>query len=158
MNCFKNIRTLIEQEKSAHKIAAAAALGTYIAFSPFMGFHTVMVVVLSWFFKLNGPFVFAVNFLINNPWTMGPVYFADYIFGHWLCGNWCMQMLPNPFFIEYITQYAQQYVPLPHFNFWTFMIGGNLLALLLATVAYLFVKYTVTLMQKDYKITLADAA
>ncbi len=58
------------KDRSPAKLAAAFCMGVYIAFSPFPGFHTAMVFVLSWMCHLNVGVVFASSCVINNPWTM----------------------------------------------------------------------------------------
>ena len=105
---------LVLQEKSAYKLAASCALGAYIAFSPFVGLHTVMVFAFSWLFALNSAVTWAVSVAINNPWTMMPVYGVDY-----LVGDWCAQYFG---------------ITLP--AGWAFLIGGNLLGLLIGVMLY----------------------
>ena len=105
---------LFMQEKSAYKLAASCALGAYIAFSPFVGLHTAMVFALSWLFTLNSTVTWAVSVAINNPWTMVPVYFSDYMVG------------------DKLAQFFGFTLPAS----WAFLIGGNLLGLIIGVMLY----------------------
>lgn len=143
---IKNLfKTLYSQLKSdlhcPHKMALSICMGIYIAFSPFIALHTVMVMLAAWLLPLNGAVMFAISNVINNPWTLIPVYGLDY-----LCGQTIFYWLGidgaalNPEWMNGINTYMQNYIALPHFSFWTFMVGGNVLGILVAVCAYPFVK------------------
>src|ERR1700691_57350 len=78
------IQQLLAQEQSPRKLALTCALGTYIGISPLVGLHTVMTFLFGWLFSLNIAALFTISVLINNPWTMVPVYSIDHLFGKWL--------------------------------------------------------------------------
>jgi uncharacterized protein (DUF2062 family) len=134
----KKLMLLIKAERSSHWLALSFSVGAYIAFSPYIGFHTVMALAAIYFFHLNGAAVFTASLLINNPWTMVPVYSADYIFGEWLCASvfpvtWAYA---NPGWMEWLNEPLVKYIGLPELSLWSFFVGGNALGLAVAFVAY----------------------
>jgi len=135
------IRDLLLYESSHHKLAVATALATYIAFSPFFGFHMIMSVVFGWIFRLNIPFLLAVGAVINNPLTMVPIYSSGYLMGHWLLhGQMGMPVMEvNPLWMAPINSFLHTYLGLFDVSFWALMVGGNILGVVLAVFVYPFV-------------------
>ena len=154
---YKKISAVVEKQKISNNnpknLTIAFCLGVYIAFSPFVGFHTIAGIVLSWIFKLNMPLVF-LGILINNPWTMLPIYSLDYGFGyytlHTLLGinlNWGVSIES---FYDMSSQLLNTWFGLNfngiiHLNnsfcsckicLVSFLIGGNILGVLAATISY----------------------
>jgi uncharacterized protein (DUF2062 family) len=126
------------QERSSKKLALSCAMGVFIAFSPFICFHTVMTFVLTWLMGLNLAATFAVSVLVNNPWTMLPIYSADYFFGefllHDLLGIDTVSM--NPAWMCWINEKLAYYCGIKDVSFWAFMIGGNVLGALITITLY----------------------
>ena len=82
---FKNFfEKLVLKERSPRILALSLCIGVYIAFCPFVGFHTVLVFALSWILSLNFSVTLASSVFVNNPWTMVPIYSVDYVFGDWI--------------------------------------------------------------------------
>lgn len=69
----ERLRALLTQGGDPHHLALAFAVGVAIAFSPFIGAHTLLAVVVVWIFRLNPMAVF-VGAFITNPWTFVPLY------------------------------------------------------------------------------------
>jgi uncharacterized protein (DUF2062 family) len=80
------IRSLFQLNDSPHKLAAAFAVGVFIAFSPTIGLHTVSCFLLAWVFRLNKLVVFS-GAMINNPWTMVPMFGFCLWFGTKIVGT-----------------------------------------------------------------------
>ncbi|MBF0317656.1 MAG: DUF2062 domain-containing protein [Nitrospirae bacterium] len=59
-------------EDSPMKVAVSFGIGTLIAFSPWVGLHTVLAIILAMAFKLNKVAVFTAAY-INNPFTLVPI-------------------------------------------------------------------------------------
>lgn len=129
---------LILNEQSSIKLARSFCVGIYIAFSPFIFFHTIMKVAASWIFRLNMATVFASSCLINNPWTMIPVYTGGYFFGEFVLGTLCKldTMSYNPNWMTGVNEILATYIGLPKIAFWSFLVGGNLLGIICALVFY----------------------
>lgn len=60
-------------DESPHGLAKAFAVGVFVAFTPFLGLHTLMVLFLAWVFRLNKLAALSGT-LVNNPWTIAFVY------------------------------------------------------------------------------------
>ncbi|HSW73826.1 MAG TPA: DUF2062 domain-containing protein [Candidatus Limnocylindria bacterium] len=135
---IQKIQFFALQERSCSKLALSCAVGVFIAFSPFMGFHTVMTFALTWLLGLNLAATFAVSCVVNNPWSMIPIYSADYLFGDALMRklfNLDMVSL-NPSWMSWVNEVLAKYCGLSDISFWSFMIGGNILGLMLAGITY----------------------
>lgn len=137
------LMTLVLKEQHSHKLAFAFCMGVYIAFSPFPGFHTAMVFVLSWLCGLNVAVVLASSCLINNPWTMVPVYVADYVFGNWVCCTFLgTNMIDfNPSWMNGFAQWVCLKTGIAHISLASFLIGGNLLGIGFAVLLYPIMRY-----------------
>lgn len=68
----EKFQTLLRLEDSTHKLTLSFSIGVFIAFSPLLGFHLVMVLFVGWFFRLNMVALF-LGAVINNPWTILPI-------------------------------------------------------------------------------------
>lgn len=131
------------KDRSPRKLALSFCVGLYIAFSPFLFLHTVMIFLFSWLFALNLAVTFAVAYGVNNPWTMVFIYSVDYIFGSWflerLLGVNVLQ--GNPAWMSVINGPLRSLTGIEGFSFWAFMIGGNLLGILLGVILYPVMNY-----------------
>jgi uncharacterized protein (DUF2062 family) len=67
------IRAVLEIDDPPDRIALAAAIGVFIAFTPTLGLHTISCLLLAWLFRVS-KFVALTSSLIMNPWTMVPLY------------------------------------------------------------------------------------
>lgn len=132
MSLVKKIRNVLKDavkgNSSPSQLALSFAIGIFIAFSPYPGAHTIMMLAARWLFKLNFPVLFlATSF--NNPWTMVPFFAFDYSFGYW--------------FIHSILRWDPSWVISLERIFgsgriclWSFFIGGNLLGVVFALLSY----------------------
>lgn len=120
---------LLHLEESPHRTALAFAVGTFIAFSPTYGLHTLSVVFCAWAFRLNAVALLAGS-LINNPWTLAPILAATLWTGVQVTGwpeapsaDWAHLNLATLY--KLVSPYA---VP--------FFLGGFLLSAIGAAVSY----------------------
>jgi uncharacterized protein len=124
-----SLKQLLHLKESPHRTALAFAIGTFIAFSPTYGFHTLSVLFCAWAFRLNAVALMAGS-LINNPWTLVPILGATLWTGVQLTGlshvpsaNWAdLSMLA---FYEQIKPYAAPFV-----------LGGFVLSTIGAAISY----------------------
>ena len=128
----KIFKQALSSDFTAQKLAQSFAIGLYIAFSPFPGAHTIMVLTAKWLFRLNLPIVFIASSL-NNPWTIIPFFTGDYMFGHWLIHN-VFHWHPT-FIIPLAKIFGSGQICLC-----SFLIGGNILGICAAFLSYPFVK------------------
>ena len=135
-------KMLVLKERSPHKLALSFAIGNYIAFCPFIGLHTAMIFLFAWIFKLNTAVTFATGYVVNNVFTAVPIFLSDYVFGYWLLhGVFHLKTHDiNPTWMNIINDFLHTKLGIPNACFWSFMIGGNLLAIIVALVSYPLVK------------------
>ena len=135
------VRRGINEERSAHRLALSVSIGTFIAFSPYHFFHTIMIFLFAWLLSLNLVVTFAVTYALNNPWTMAFVYSADYLTGDYILNSLGLSPLAlNPCWMEVINEPLRTYTGIDGIAFWSFMLGGNLLGLLFGVMLYPIVK------------------
>jgi len=80
-------RRLLALDDPPERTALAFAVGVFIAFSPFLGLHTIMATVLAFAFRLNKVAIYSGAF-INNPFlTLVPIIVASYAVGALLLGR-----------------------------------------------------------------------
>jgi uncharacterized protein len=80
-------RRLLALDDPPERTALAFSVGVFIAFSPFLGLHTIMATVLAFAFRFNKVAIYAGTF-INNPFlTLVPIIVASYGVGALLLGR-----------------------------------------------------------------------
>ena len=101
-----------------------------------------MIFALSWVLGLECAAVFAAAWLINNPWTMLPIYALDYHAGQFLlCRLGGLDTAAyNPSFIEPITTRVASLLGASNISIWSFIVGGNIVGLCAACLLYPLVK------------------
>ena len=76
---------ILHVEDSAHRIALAIALAVAIAWTPAIGLHLVIYLLLAWLCRANVlvgiPFI-----LLSNPLTLIPIYYPNYLIGRAMLG------------------------------------------------------------------------
>ncbi len=134
---------LAYQEKSPEKLALSFCVGNYIAFSPFIFLHTVMVFICVWLFRLNFAVTFAAAYGVNNIWTAVPIYTVDYAFGYWLMHSVAGLDLVslNPSWMGFVHRFFELKLGLAKPCLWSFLIGGNLLGILTSVILYPPIKW-----------------
>jgi len=139
----KFLKKLVTKEKSPRVLAISFCVGVFIAFSPFIFLHTAMIFAISWMFSLNFAVVFSASFFVNNPWTMVPLYSTNYFFGEiFLQKVLGLNTLSlNPVWMEPVNNLICNYVGISGISFWSFIIGGNLLGLLISVILYPIVRF-----------------
>ncbi|MBD0327589.1 MAG: DUF2062 domain-containing protein [Pyrinomonadaceae bacterium] len=81
------LRRLLAIDDPPERTALAFSIGVFIAFSPFLGLHTIMATVLAFWFRFNKIAIYAGTF-INNPFfTLVPIILASYATGAFLMGK-----------------------------------------------------------------------
>ena len=137
---------LMAQERSPHKLALTCTLGVFIGISPLIGLHTVMTILFGWMFALSIPAIFAVSVLINNPWTMVPVYSLDHLFGAWLFNLLRIDYTQlDPAWVESCNLFLKQHTGITGLSLSAFLVGGNLLAIGISVMLYPLMKRIFTM-------------
>jgi uncharacterized protein len=140
-------RRLIVLNETPERIALAFALGVFIAFSPLIGFHTVLGLLASFIFGLNR-FAILLGLLINNPYTLIPIYAAGTWVGGLFVGLPSKLSLPHlnvhaliskAFWMQLISQW-QLIKPM--------ILGSTILSCLAAIVSYGLCLYLIRQMRE----------
>ena len=76
-------------------IKPALFWGMVVSFSPLVGFQMLIVFFLALLVRANLPLIVALQW-ISNPFTMGPIYFADYKIGRILLDLAGYKVKKNP--------------------------------------------------------------
>src|ERR671939_1314519 len=83
----RSLRRLLAIDDPPERTALAFSVGVFIAFSPFLGLHTIMATVLAFAFRFNKIAIYTGTF-INNPFlTMVPIILASYAVGALVMGR-----------------------------------------------------------------------
>ncbi|HJT22232.1 MAG TPA: DUF2062 domain-containing protein [Nitrospira sp.] len=138
MASFRSLlRQVLHLQESPERTAVAFAVGAAIAFCPFYGFHTMLVVFCTWAFGLNFIALMA-GALINNPWTLVPILGATYWTGALLMGR-----SDTPSFDWHDVSFGAIYDQVMPYAV-PFAIGGFVLSLLGAVCSYPVAYYLIT--------------
>jgi uncharacterized protein (DUF2062 family) len=82
-----NLRRLLALDDPPERTALAFSIGVFIAFSPFLGLHTIMATALAFLFRFNKIAIYSGTF-VNNPFlTLIPIILASYAVGAFLLGR-----------------------------------------------------------------------
>jgi uncharacterized protein (DUF2062 family) len=80
-------RRLLALDDPPERTALAFSIGVLIAFSPFLGLHTIAATLVAILFRFNKVAIYAGTFL-NNPFlTLVPIIIASYALGAFLLGR-----------------------------------------------------------------------
>jgi uncharacterized protein len=83
----QSLRRLLAVDDPPERTALAFSVGVFIAFSPFLGLHTLMATALAFAFRFNKIAIYTGTF-INNPFlTLVPITAASYAVGALLLGR-----------------------------------------------------------------------
>jgi uncharacterized protein (DUF2062 family) len=80
-------RRLLAVDDPPERTALAFSVGVFIAFSPFLGLHTIMATLVAFLFRFNKIAIYTGTF-INNPFlTLVPIIAASYAVGALIMGR-----------------------------------------------------------------------
>src|SRR5258706_7718516 len=80
-------RRLLALDDPPERTALAFSIGVFIAFSPFLGLHTVAATLIAFLFRFNKIAIYTGTF-INNPFlTVVPIIVVSYAIGAFLLGR-----------------------------------------------------------------------
>ena len=96
------IRRLLAIDDPPERTALAFSIGIFIAFSPFLGLHTIMATAIAFAFRFNKIAIYSGTF-VNNPFlTLVPIILLSYALGALVMGRSLalppesMELLKNP--------------------------------------------------------------
>ncbi len=134
-------RRLLAIDDPPERTALAFSIGVFIAFSPFLGLHTLMATALAFLFRFNKIAIYTGTF-VNNPFlTLVPIIIASYSVGAFILGRPLripdegLELLKNPrlFTGEY---YRMLFVQSWNSVVWPFSVGAMALSVVCSLLAY----------------------
>ncbi|HEY6233314.1 MAG TPA: DUF2062 domain-containing protein [Pyrinomonadaceae bacterium] len=137
---FSSFRRLLALDDPPERTALAFAIGVFIAFSPFLGLHTILATVIAFIFRFNKVAIYTGTF-INNPLiTLIPIIVASYAIGAFVLGRPLripaagLELLahPHPLTRDYYRQLFRESWDV----LWPFTIGGMTLSVVCSLIAY----------------------
>jgi uncharacterized protein (DUF2062 family) len=81
------IKKLLHIEDTPERTALAYSVGIFWGFSPFLGFHTLAGLAISFLFRLNRVAIL-LGVWSNTPWWIVPYYMIATWVGMWVTGFW----------------------------------------------------------------------
>ena len=134
-------RRLLAIDDPPERTALAFSIGVFIAFSPFLGLHTIMATALAFIFRFNKIAIYTGTF-INNPFlTLVPIIIVSYGVGAFILGRPLsipdegLELLKNPrlFSGDY---YRLLFVQSWNNIVWPFSVGATALSVVCSLLAY----------------------
>jgi uncharacterized protein (DUF2062 family) len=133
-------RRLLAIDDPPERTALAFSIGVFIAFSPFLGLHTILATFIAFVFRFNKVAIYTGTFLNNPPFTLVPIIVASYAVGAFFMGRPLripaegIELLKNPhlltgdYYRRLFVQSLSIVVP--------FGIGGMALSVVCSLIAY----------------------
>jgi uncharacterized protein (DUF2062 family) len=138
----RTLEQLLRLEDTPHRIALAFGLGIVIAFSPFLGLHTLIALGIAFSFRLSRAAIL-IGCYVNNPWTIAPLYLGGTLVGCALLGvspeglatiEWDQHGLA---FYTNVLAHLRPYL-------WPFLIGNTILGLTFGALSYFALRTVLT--------------
>jgi len=132
-------RRLLALDDPPERTALAFSIGVFIAFSPFLGLHTILATSIAFIFRFNKLAIYSGTF-INNPLTLIPIIIASYATGAFLLGRPLrispegLELLTNPHPLT--AGYYRKLVWESWQIVWPFSIGATVLSVVCSLIAY----------------------
>ena len=133
-------RRLLAIDDPPERTALAFSIGVFIAFSPFLGLHTIMATLLAFAFRFNKIAIYTGTF-VNNPFlTLVPIIIASYAIGAFVLGRPMtlpdegLELLKNPHIFS--GDYYRRLFSESWNIVWPFAVGGTVLSVVCSGLAY----------------------
>ena len=138
---FRSIfRRLLAIDDPPERTALAFSIGVFIAFSPFLGLHTIIATLLAFAFRFNKVAIYSGTFVNNPLLTLVPIIVASYGVGAFILGRPLkipregLELLKNP------SIFSRDYYHQLFRHSWNvvepFAIGGMVLSVVCSVIAY----------------------
>jgi uncharacterized protein len=121
------LKGLLHLQDPPHRTALAFGIGVFIAFSPLLGLHTVMAIIVAFAFRLNRVAVLAGAWI--NAWALAPCYAFGTFLGALLLGIDAGDLSAVDWSFDGIGSTLSTL-------FWPIMVGNTLLGVIAAFPAY----------------------
>jgi uncharacterized protein (DUF2062 family) len=133
-------RRLLALDDPPERTALAFSIGVFVAFSPFLGLHTIMATSIAFIFRFNKLAIYSGTF-INNPFvTLVPIIVASYAIGAFVLGRPLriapegVELLRNPHLLT--ADYYRMLFRESWQIVWPFTIGATVLSVVCSLLTY----------------------
>ncbi len=133
-------RRLLALDDPPERTALAFSIGVFIAFSPFLGLHTITATLIAFLFRFNKIAIYSGTF-INNPFlTLVPIIIVSYALGALVLGRPLsisaegIELLKSPHLLSG-NYYRQLFIQSWHIV-WPFTVGATLLSIICSLLSY----------------------
>ena len=135
-----SLRRLLAIDDPPERTALAFSIGIFIAFSPFLGLHTILATLLAFLFRFNKIAIYTGTF-VNNPFlTLAPIIVASYAVGAFIMGRPLrippagVELLRHPHIFS--NDYYRQLFVQSRYLVEPFAVGGMVLSVVCSLIAY----------------------
>ena len=134
------IKKLLHIEDTPERTALAYAIGVFLGFSPFLGFHTLFGLAIAFLFGLNRVAIL-LGVWTNTPWWVVPFYMIATWLGMWVTGFWIEWVVLKDIFQlgtdrGWMSSNFWEWVTSQWDLLLSFLTGSLILSVLLGVVAY----------------------
>lgn len=138
----ERIRSILKLDDPPHKLALAFSLGVFVAFTPTIGLHMLSCLLLAWLFRVSKLVTLTAS-LVNNPWTVVPLYGFCLWFGIKITGSEvdAPQIAWNQLSISNVLSTMKPYL-------WPFVTGTLVIGIGAAVISYFIFYWAVVRYRK----------
>ncbi len=153
-------RRLLALDDPPERTALAFAVGIFIAFSPFLGLHTILATALAFLFRFNKIAIYTGTFVNNPILTLVPIIIASYAVGAFLLGrplslpDESLQLLTHPHIFS--GAYWRELFYGSWDVLWPFTVGGMILSVIFSLVSYPLTLFFLRRRRKKASAQVAD--
>ncbi|HEY6874059.1 MAG TPA: DUF2062 domain-containing protein [Geobacteraceae bacterium] len=130
-NWKKRFKDILSLDSHPGHISAGFAVGVFISFTPFFGFHTALAIAIAFVFRLN-KLTCLTGSWVNTPLTVFPVLGLSYKLGRVLRGLPARDLHVKGLEWQHLKGYAA-----------SLLLGTSIIGFFAALVAYFFCYYLV---------------
>ena len=135
---------------TAYSLAGGFACGAAMSFTPFVGFHFVISVILAWIIRAN-IVASVIGTAVGNPWTFPFIWTWLYQTGTWMTSGSKAEAVPGPEFTEFFGHMMEAALnfDLPYLLdtvapvFWPMLVSSVPTGFVIWWIFYLPLKYMV---------------
>lgn len=139
----ETLKRLLTLHSSPHEIALGIAAGVFIGFTPFYGFHTLLMIAAAFLIRPANKIAILIGTNVSLPPTFPLITWAGYETGRWVLGSRYpaldLSLFENLSYNAILAKIIDIYYPL--------LIGSLILGGIFALVFYLLVRVAVQVHQ-----------
>jgi uncharacterized protein (DUF2062 family) len=143
------LRSLLNLDDPPERTALAFAIGTFIGFSPLLGLHTILVVLVSVVWRLN-KLAILTGSLLSNPWTIAPIVGASWAIGRLIIGSPPVE-LPHASLSALLTTEFWRLIAAQWRQLLPYAVGATILSIVSSAISYPLMLYILRKYRRAYR-------